>query len=124
FVDRSEARALDDLYTRLLRERVSFNDIVYAAKRLIMETSMASEINHLGHRLNTISEKHRSSRDFTLRSLTTALREIIASFPVYRTYFGESGGEAAERDREAVTRAVEQARRRTPALSGSIYDWI
>jgi (1->4)-alpha-D-glucan 1-alpha-D-glucosylmutase len=124
FVDRSQARALDQLYTRLLRDRVSFTDIVYESKRLLMETSMASELHMLAHRLNIISEKHRSSRDFTLGSLTTALREIIAAFPVYRTYFGESGGEAAERDREAVERAVELARRRTPALSSSIYDWL
>ena len=32
---------------------------------------MASEINMLAHRLDRISEKHRSSRDFTLGSLTT-----------------------------------------------------
>jgi len=124
FVDRLQARAMDQIYTRICRERPSFAEIVYVSKRLVMETVMASELNMLGQRLNLISEKHRSSRDFTLRSLTRALREIIASFPVYRTYLGESAGEASERDREAIARAVVLAKARTPSMSGSIYDWI
>ncbi|MBI1734135.1 MAG: malto-oligosyltrehalose synthase [Candidatus Rokubacteria bacterium] len=122
FVDRKAAGALERLYTRLLHERASFGEIVYASKRLIMETSMASELNMLGHRLNRISEKHRSSRDFTLRSLTYALREIIAAFPVYRTYFGERGDVTV--DCEHLDRAVEQAKRRTPTVDPSVYDWI
>ena len=54
----------------------------------------------LAHRLDRISEKHRSSRDFTLGSLKTALREIIAAFPVYRTYVGERVGEVGRRHAE------------------------
>ena len=122
FVDRAQARALEQIYARTIRVRPPFAEVVYACKRLIMETSMASEVNMLGHRLNRISEKHRSSRDFTLGSLTTALREIIAAFPVYRTYIGESSD--GNRDREYVARAVSQARRRTPTMNDSVYDWI
>ena len=122
FVDRAQARALEQIYARTIRVRPPFWEVVYACKRLIMETSMASEVNMLGHRLNRISEKHRSSRDFTLGSLTTALREIIAAFPVYRTYIGESTVD--QKDREYVARAVGQAKRRTPAMNESVYDWI
>ena len=122
FVDRAQARALEQVYARTIRVRPPFAEVVYACKRLIMETSMASEVNMLGHRLNRISEKHRSSRDFTLGSLTTALREIIAAFPVYRTYIGESTVD--QNDREYVNRAVGQAKRRTPTMNESVYDWI
>jgi (1->4)-alpha-D-glucan 1-alpha-D-glucosylmutase len=136
FVDRTQARALEQIYARTIKVRPPFSDVVYECKRLIMETSMASEINVLGHRLNRISEKHRSSRDFTLGSLTTALREIIAAFPVYRTYVGESEarpgepageGPAADLtalDREYIARAVGHAKRRTPTMNESVYDWI
>ena len=90
----------------------------------------------LGQRLDRISEKHRSSRDFTLGSLTTALREIIAAFPVYRTYVGESEAAPGEptgrgpqadltdRDREYIGRAVSRAKRRTPTMTELVYDWI
>ena len=59
---------------------------VYENKKIIMTSSMASEINALGHQLNILSEKNRRSRDFTLISLIHTIREIIACFPVYRTY--------------------------------------
>jgi (1->4)-alpha-D-glucan 1-alpha-D-glucosylmutase len=121
FVDRTQARALEQIYARTIRVRPPFADIVYTCKRLIMETSMASEINMLGHRLDRISEKHRASRDFTLGSLTTALREIIAAFPVYRTYVGDGPD---TRDRDYIARAVAQAKRRTPTMAESVYDWI
>jgi len=127
FVDRAQARALEQVYARLIRVRPPFSDVVYECKRLIMETSMAAELNMLSHRLNRISEKHRSSRDFTLGSLTTALREIIAAFPVYRTYVGDpplSPAPPDDRDREYIARAVAHAKRRTPTLNASVYDWI
>ena len=124
FVDRQQAAAADRIYMRLLHQRPSFPEIVYQSKRLIMETSMAAEVSMLGHRLDRTSEKHRSSRDFTLASLTRALREIIASFPVYRTYVGDSGNGPSDRDREYIGRAVAAAKRRTPTMDVSIYDWI
>jgi (1->4)-alpha-D-glucan 1-alpha-D-glucosylmutase len=63
FVDRSQARALDETYRRLVRAAPVFSEIVYESKRLMMQTSMASEVAMLAHRLNIISEKHRSTRD-------------------------------------------------------------
>jgi (1->4)-alpha-D-glucan 1-alpha-D-glucosylmutase len=124
FVDRTQARAMEQLYARLIRVRPAFTEIVVECKRLITETSMASELNVLAHRLDRISEKHRSSRDFTLGSLLHALREIIAAFPVYRTYVGEAGRGPSDADREYIARAVAAARRRTPVMNASIYDWI
>jgi (1->4)-alpha-D-glucan 1-alpha-D-glucosylmutase len=124
FVDRSQARAMEHLYARLIKERPPFSEVVYECKRLVMQTSMASELNMLAHRLNAISEEHRSSRDFTLASLTRALAEIVANFPVYRTYVGEDQRAVNDRDREFIARAVAQAKRRTPLTSPSIYDWI
>ena len=115
---------MERIYTRLLRQRPAFAEIVYRSKRLIMETSMAAELSMLGHRLDRVSEKHRSSRDFTLASLTQALREIIANFPVYRTYVGDRGDGPSERDREYIGRAMAAAKRRTPTMDVSIYDWI
>jgi len=120
FVDRAHARAMDQIYLRLIKTRPSFSEIVHECKRLITETSMASELNVLGHRLNTISEKHRSSRDFTLGSLTRALRETIVGFPVYRTYVD---GRVSPRDREYIARATAHARRRA-TTDATVYDWL
>jgi len=123
-VDTGAARALDETYTRFVGARVVFRELAYESKKLIINASMASEINMLGHRLAQISETHRASRDFTRRSLTTALREIIACFPVYRAYVGEAGTGVAERDEWYVDLAVAMAKRRNPTMSKSIFDFI
>ena len=60
---------------------------------------MASELNVLAHRLNRFSERNRHYRDFTLNSLSQAMREIIACFPVYRTYVNEREPTSSARDR-------------------------
>ncbi|HEV8584764.1 MAG TPA: malto-oligosyltrehalose synthase [Methylomirabilota bacterium] len=122
FVDRAHARAMEQNYARLIRHRPGFTEIVHDCKRLIMETSMASELHVLAHRLNRISERHRASRDFTLGALTRALREVIAAFPVYRTYVTGEG--VSDRDREYVRRAIATARRQVASADASIYDWL
>jgi (1->4)-alpha-D-glucan 1-alpha-D-glucosylmutase len=124
FVDRSQARTMEQLYARLIKERPPFAEVVCECKRLVMQTAMSSELNMLAHQLNAISEEHRSSRDFTLGSLTHALTEIVANFPVYRTYVGGDQRGVSERDRDFIARAVAQAKRRSPLTSPSIYDWI
>jgi len=123
FVDRAQARTMEQVYARQIKLRPPFSEIVDECKRLIMETSMASELNMLGHRLNRISEKHRSSRDFTLHSLTRALTETIAAFPVYRTYVGDTSA-PTDRDKEYAARAIARAKRRAFAMNESVYDWL
>lgn len=89
----------------------------------MMEVSMASEINVLGHQLNLLSEKNRRSRDFTLNSLTHAIREIIACFPVYRTYVTDPE-QTADRDRAYLNLAVARAKRRNPAVTELVFDFV
>ncbi|MEW6001870.1 MAG: malto-oligosyltrehalose synthase [Nitrospirota bacterium] len=122
FVDMENVRALDDIYTKFIKSKINFQDIVYEKKRLIMEVAMSSEVNTLGHYLNQISEKNRHTRDFTLNSLTSAIVEVIAFFPVYRTYATER--DVNERDRRYVELAVSKAKRKNPAISESIFDFL
>ena len=124
FVRTSHERATNETYVRFIRRRISFEDLVYESKKLIMQASMASEINVLGHQLNLLSERDRRSRDFTLNSLTNAIREIIACFPVYRTYLTEGQEPLLDRDRAYIRLAVAKAKRRNPALSGRVFDFV
>ncbi len=122
FVDRNNAKAFDAIYSRFIRERINFKELAYRCKKLIMDASMSSEINVLGHQLDRISEQDRRSRDFTLRSLTEAIREVIACFPVYRTYIRNT--DVSERDRRYVELAVARAKRKNPAVSESIFHFV
>ena len=124
FVDRRAERAMSDAYDRLTRLRVPFREIAYRGKQLILRLSMAGELNVLAHQLNRFSERNRHYRDFTLNSLTQAMREIIACFPVYRTYVNERDAEVTARDRAYIERAVREARRRNPNRPPEVYQFV
>src|SRR5262249_62154573 len=91
FVDARNERAFDDIYRRFARERVSFADLGYRSKKQVLHETMSGDINSLGHQLNRFSERNRHFRDFTLYSLISTLKEVIACFPVYRTYVTGGG---------------------------------
>src|SRR5207245_10197731 len=117
-------RALDRLYERVVGERVDFADLVYQSKKLIMQTALASEVNVLAHLLDRSSERNRRFRDFTLYALRHAVREVIACFPVYRTYVSEMTTEASPSDRAYVESAIAAARRRNSALDLSVFVFL
>src|SRR5262249_46972530 len=122
FVERRNARAFTSLYERFTSWSDGFGELVYEAKKLIMTSSMASEINMLSHRLNRISENDRRTRDFTLNSLTEALTEYIAGLPIYRTYI--DGHDIERRDVDYIEQTLARARRRARSLNPSIFHFL
>ncbi len=123
FVARENADKLQKIYSRFIHGEIDFEELVYQKKKLILYTAMAAEMNLLARQLNRISEGNRWTRDFTLYSLRAALIEMIACFPVYRSYI-EEPGHVDERDRRYILQAVSCAKRRNPAENASIYDFI
>jgi (1->4)-alpha-D-glucan 1-alpha-D-glucosylmutase len=123
-VQQGNARAFDDIYTRFTGDRTAFADLAYQKKKLIMQVSMAGEMNVLAHRLNLFSERNRHYRDFTLNILVHAIREIIACFPVYRTYVTAGSEPVSARDERYIDRAVDEAKRRNPATAGQVFDFV
>lgn len=124
FVNRANERSVDTAYTRFVDNEEPFEELAYRCKQLIMNVAMASELNVLGHQLDRLSERDRRSQDYTLNNLTHAIREIIACFPVYRTYITGSPEGVLDRDRTFIRQAVTKAKRRNPALSGSVFDFV
>jgi (1->4)-alpha-D-glucan 1-alpha-D-glucosylmutase len=126
FVDRRNARALEEVSTRFSRDRrgrLSFADLVYRSKKQVMHETMSGDINSLGHQLNRFSERNRHFRDFTLYSLISTMKEIIACFPVYRTYVTEHEP-VSEHDRRYIAEAIRGAKRRAPGVTSLVFDFI
>ncbi|HET7219895.1 MAG TPA: malto-oligosyltrehalose synthase [Vicinamibacterales bacterium] len=122
FVQSVESRRLRRAYAKLTGRTDAFDNVLYDSKRLIMTTAMASELNVLAHALERLADRSRRSRDFTLESLRDTITEVVACFPVYRTYVDESGWTAG--DRAVVERAIGRARRRNPAMESSLFDFF
>lgn len=123
FVDPEGQQAISDAYVAFTGDDEPWSEVEHEAKRLICRASLASEINMLARQLNRVSEHDRRSRDFTLNDLRRALREVIACFPIYRTYLrpGEIG---SDRDRGYIDQAVHRARRRNPTIDPSVFAFI
>ncbi len=124
FVDPRGRRRLDQVYQRFLDRPLDFEQIAYESKRLICQASLAAETNTLASQLRRIAERNRLFRDFTLYNLRFAIREVIACFPVYRTYVDERTTQIDPRDRAYVELAVRRARQRNPALDPSVFTFI
>jgi (1->4)-alpha-D-glucan 1-alpha-D-glucosylmutase len=122
-VNAAAERELSRLYVDVTGPQLSFANLVNAKKKEIMLVALSSEINALSHELDRISEKNRRYRDFTLNSLTFALREVIACLPVYRTYIARVG-QVAEQDVAYIEAAVREAKRRNPRTAAAIFDFI
>ena len=122
-VDQSAQKAFTDTYERFTCTRERYDDIVYESKLLVMRSAMASEVNVLGTCSTAFRKRIRRYRDFTLNSITTAVREVVACFPVYRTYITPDGS-ATEIGRKVIERALSAARRRNPAIERSVFGFV
>src|SRR5690606_27453050 len=110
-IDPAAKPALDGLHAVVVGDATPFHEVAAQCKRLVLRDLMASELTVLARRLDQISEAHRFSRDFTLQSLQRALGEVMAYFPVYRTYLRPGDDRLSDLDRAHVAAAVRRAKR-------------
>ena len=122
FVYGPAEREMDRIYRRFAENQAGIDDQLYDCKRLVMRTSLSSELYVLANYLDRISESDRHTRDFTHSAQHAALFEIVACFPVYRTYV--TGTSVTEEDRRYVDWAIAAAKRRSTAADVSIFDFI
>ncbi len=100
----------------------AFDEIVRDCKLRIMDDEMASELNVLSRDARRVARSHPRTSDFTNNVLHRALKQIIACFPVYRTYVDDAG--ATDADRRDIDWAIAKARRLEPMLDPSVFDFL
>jgi (1->4)-alpha-D-glucan 1-alpha-D-glucosylmutase len=122
FVDQQAERGFDRIYQRVIGHPASFADEAYEAKRRVMRVDLASELGVLIDALVRIAHSDRRSRDFTSLGLRRALIEVIAMFPVYRTYVVDDAIEPE--DRRVIEFAVAAARARSEFPDDAVFDFI
>ena len=114
-VDPEGLETLGEFYRAYSGVTSAFEDIVYERKKQVINDLFAGEMRALGQHLGELAVADRNARDFAPSELLSALVEIIACMPVYRTYIREHP--VSDADREFLRRAIEEARRRA---SGSV----
>ncbi|MCU0759618.1 MAG: malto-oligosyltrehalose synthase [Steroidobacteraceae bacterium] len=129
-VDPAGEAALTEGWTRFTGEpgdAAAWAALVVECKRLIMDTELASELHGLALEAARIARSDWHGRDFTLNGLRDTLAEIVAHYPVYRTYIrrGEDGrAQVAPEDRRHVAWAVARARRSQRPTEDTTLDFL
>ncbi|MBD5605045.1 MAG: malto-oligosyltrehalose synthase [Candidatus Eremiobacteraeota bacterium] len=122
FVAQAAEGALDRIYRRFAGISANFDQFAYRAKKDIMDSSLASELEVLATMLDRIAETDRRSNDYTYNVLRDALVETIASFPIYRTYVTSETVEDA--DRKYIMWALGAARKRSGLGDERVFDFL
>ena len=120
-VDSSARARIDRIYRSFTGAGADWGSIAHASKRLVVDTSLAAELNVLANELRGIARSNRGTRDFTQRSLRQALAEVIACFPVYRTYIADS---VSAEDRRYIDWGIAHARRRESGIDAAVFDFV
>lgn len=111
FCRRESDKEFSRLYYRFTRLETRYDEMVVAKKRMIISRHLAGNIDNLAHMMKKSAADDRYGRDITLYGLRRALVEVMAHFPVYRTYISGPQG-PTEAERKVIKTAVDGARRR------------
>ncbi len=113
---------LTETYEEFTGAPRDFPSMVLHAKYRTMQDTLASELNVLANRLSRLAKSSRRTRDLSRLALRTALMDIVARFPVYRSYADHDG--VTEQDRRDIEWAVATARKAARTVDTSAYDFI
>jgi (1->4)-alpha-D-glucan 1-alpha-D-glucosylmutase len=124
FVDPAGEAPLTQAYAELTGETTDYARLVRDKKLLVLRDVLGSDVNRLVGLLVEVCERHRRHRDYTRHHLADALRELIAAFPVYRSYVRPLAGRVSDDDRAVVAEAVAAATREAPVEEGPLLAFL
>jgi (1->4)-alpha-D-glucan 1-alpha-D-glucosylmutase len=84
---------------------------------------MASELNVLARDIGRTARQNPRTADFTRNLISRGVKQIVACFPVYRTYI-DYDGSPTDADRRDLDWAIAQARRMDGEIDPSVFDFL
>jgi (1->4)-alpha-D-glucan 1-alpha-D-glucosylmutase len=124
FVDPAGSEPLAECYARFIGERREWPVLAREKKLLSLEVLLGSDVNRLTALLVRICEHHRRYRDYTRHELHEALKEVVACFPVYRTYVDAANALVGEGDAETIAAATAAAMANRADLDPLLFDFL
>ncbi len=113
---------LADLWETRSGRTANFMDEVREARNLVLNGTLAGDLEALAQGLLLVARDDVYTRDLTLGSIRRALLELIVHFPVYRTYAGGHG--RSEQDQLFFAQALEAARNHLSEADWPILDYL
>ena len=110
-VDGAAGPILDDLHAEVTGQRIERDLLHDRAKRLVIHRLLGAEVRRVTGLLADAS-------GLGAADAQRLVEELLAVWPVYRTYLRPGSGEVADQDREVVAHAVARVRARHEQLPG------
>lgn len=121
-IDTTAEQAMTNIYHDFIGPQPAYDELVFNNKKMVLRQLLPSELHRLAYLLDRIAQRHRATRDFTITGLAAALGDVIAAFPLYRTYI--TGPDISREDSAALRRAIDAAIARNPATPRDIFEFI
>lgn len=122
-VDTDNAAAFRAAYARCTGDAEPFAEHVHAAKRLMLETALAGDLERVARRLLPLAAGNEQWREVPLGVWCAALQTLAACLPVYRTYVAR-GGPASLEDAHWLAAGLAEVKRRHGELDPALVDWL
>jgi (1->4)-alpha-D-glucan 1-alpha-D-glucosylmutase len=123
FVDPEGEEPSTAFYASFTGEPTEYPEVLRTKKHQVLDDLLASDLNRLVALLQRVCEDHRRHRDYPRQTLRDALRELVACFPVYRTY-AQPDGTVSEQDVRHVDEALGAARERCSDIDPELFDFL
>ncbi len=114
FCDTTHEARFSRIYSNFTGVKSRYAALFHEKKKLITEMDMMSDVSNLAQLLKLTLSRDRHGSDITLPGLKRAIVEVMAAFPVYRTYVCAES--VTGTDLRYIREAVESAIARNPAL--------
>jgi (1->4)-alpha-D-glucan 1-alpha-D-glucosylmutase len=111
---------MTEFVARFADQSASFSEMVHEAKLQILRNVLASEREHLVDQTHRMLMHRIELRDCTRRTVHAAMTELLASYPVYRTYLRRDQPAAAH-DLEMIHGVIARAAERLPEIEPKLW---
>jgi len=124
FIDRTSEQPLTEFYRQFTHEPTDYTEVVHESQRWVLRELLSTEVNRLNQWLVKAAARNWRGEPLARHELREALIEVVACFPVYRTYILPEGNCVSEADELVISRAIDLARQGRPDLSPGLFELI
>lgn len=122
FVDGTVEEFFDSAYAEITGNGVRYDVMEAEKRRLVLEVLFPPEFDRLARSAIALDRVHDGPHEDS--TLSAALRELAASFPVYRTYVRADSGSAELEDAAWVDEALRLAAERGPHIGAEVWFFL
>ncbi len=123
FVDSTNEAEVNRIYEQFTGVSTDYAAVCRDRKHRVLRDLLGSDVNRLTHLLFEICKGHRNQRDYTRHDVIRTIREVVACFPIYRTYVAPERNEITVEDERYINEAIEAAKQNRPEIEADLFDF-